>query len=112
MAWVFRDKEMYYDTIGYELSEHSIYDINMQSYDLLLTDSKFEEDVFKSAFKFEGTMIRTGHPRNDIFFADNSEINKKVRKKLKITNDKKSFCILRLSGQILEQIATILTIMQ
>ena len=43
-------------------------DIDFKNCDILLSNSKWEEDVFKSAFRYKGKIQRTGHPRNDIFF--------------------------------------------
>ena len=48
-------------------------------WDYLLTNSEFENGIFRRALWFENEIKQFGHPRNDIFFKNNTEINKKVR---------------------------------
>ena len=57
--------------------------------DILLTNSEWEENVFKKAFRYNGVMKRFGHPRNDIFFEDRETIKNKVYKHFNIPLDKK-----------------------
>ena len=47
--------------------------------DFFLTNSDFELKVFKSAMWFNNEDKNYGHPRNDVFYKDNSEICKKVK---------------------------------
>lgn len=61
--------------------------------DLVITNSLFEENVFKSVFWKNTPMKRLGHARTDILFVDNKEIQnilrEKVSKFLGIPKDKK-----------------------
>lgn len=57
--------------------------------DYLLTNSEFENNILPHALWFENEIKQFGHPRNDIFFKDNSETNKKVREFYKIPANKK-----------------------
>jgi len=52
--------------------------------DYLLSNSSFEDEVFKSAFWYNGKILKTGHPRNDIFFTDYSATKDKVYNQLNI----------------------------
>lgn len=63
--------------------------INAKMQDYLLSNSEFEDNVYKSAFWNEGKILRIGHARNDIFFKDNASVRKKVFSKLNIPEDKK-----------------------
>lgn len=56
----------------------------------LVSPSPYATKAFRSAFQYKGPIIEKGYPRNDIFHSDNSEIiRQNVRKKLKISNNKK-----------------------
>lgn len=47
--------------------------------DYLLTNSIFEERVLSSALFYNNKLLKSGHPRNDIFFKDCKNIIKKVK---------------------------------
>lgn len=50
---------------------------------LVITNSKFEEDVFRTVFWHDTPMERLGHARTDILFSDKkSELIQKVRERL------------------------------
>lgn len=55
--------------------------------DYLFSNSKFENEVFKSAFWYNGKILQIGHPRNDIFYNDGSKIKEKVFNKLNLLSD-------------------------
>ena len=57
--------------------------------DYLLSNSDFEDKIFRRALWYEHEIVKFGHPRNDIFFKNNSEVVEKVRKYFNITDDKK-----------------------
>lgn len=58
--------------------------------DILLSNSKWEENVFRRAFRYKGKICRFGHPRNDIFFNENSiNVKNKVYNSFCIPKDKK-----------------------
>ena len=59
------------------------------TWDYLLTNSEFENKIFKRALWFKNEIKQFGHPRNDVFFKDNQKINKKVRNFYNISKDKK-----------------------
>lgn len=67
--------------------ERSKYDSSM--WDYLLTNSEFENNVFRRALWFENEIKQFGHPRNDIFFKDTTEIKHKVHDFFDIPRDKK-----------------------
>ena len=63
-----------------------------QYIDYLLSNSTFEDHVFKEGMWYDGPIIKTGHPRNDIFFKTNKaklKIKEKVFKTLGIDKNKK-----------------------
>lgn len=60
--------------------------------DYLLSDSKFEEDVFHKSFWYDGEILKYGHPRNDVFFKtieEKQKIKEKVHNLLGIPQGKK-----------------------
>ncbi len=65
-----------------------------QIMDYLITNSSFEENVLKNALWFNNETKQFGHPRNDIFFYNETELNKikqKVFKSLNIKENNKIF---------------------
>lgn len=71
-------------------SEKRIAGMYQKIHDILLTNSRFEEEVFRSSFWPNSVFWKLGHPRNDILFCTEPEeisrIKEKVRRKLKIPN--------------------------
>ncbi len=65
------------------------FDKNFDDCDIMFSNSKFEENVYRSGLKFKNKIFRTGHARNDILFKDNTKIKQKVLSKLNIPNGKK-----------------------
>lgn len=62
-----------------------------QEWDYLIAPNKFSSDIFKSCFMYDGNMLETGYPRNDLLSASNrDEIALKLKKKLNIPLDKKT----------------------
>lgn len=58
---------------------------NVEALDAVPVNSDFEEEVFASTFFKPAPRFRTGHPRNDVFFAPEEEkeaIRRKVRESL------------------------------
>jgi CDP-glycerol glycerophosphotransferase len=70
-----------------EWVERSKQDAAMMDY--LLTNSRFEEKTLGRALWFKNTILKFGHPRNDIFFRDQSIIRKKIREYYGIDDNKK-----------------------
>lgn len=58
-------------------------------WDYLLTNSEFENKIFRRALWFENKIIQFGHPRNDIFFKNTDQIKQKVKEFYNISEDKK-----------------------
>lgn len=54
---------------------------NSQNTDIWISNSTFENDVYRNAFWFVNKILMLGHPRNDIFFKEEAMIKakKKVR---------------------------------
>ncbi|PKM55439.1 MAG: hypothetical protein CVV00_04030 [Firmicutes bacterium HGW-Firmicutes-5] len=63
--------------------------------DVMLSGSDFGKSVHETAFRFEGTTLNNGTPRNDMLVKNNfeqkKEINRKIRKLLGIDLDTKIF---------------------
>ena len=57
--------------------------------DYLISNGKYTTDFFKRTFFDNGKILEFGHPRNDIFFCDNSCIKEKIFKKYNINNTNK-----------------------
>lgn len=53
--------------------------------DFMLTNSTFEEKVFREAMWFSNEYKNFGHPRNDIFYENNSELCEKVKNNYEIS---------------------------
>lgn len=60
-----------------------------QMIDYLISNSKFETDIYKKNFWGHGEILELGHPRNDIFFKNTEHIKEKLYKELEIDKDKK-----------------------
>ena len=62
-----------------------------QEWDYLIAPNKFSSDIFKSCFMYDGNMLETGYPRNDLLLANNrDQIAIELKKKLNIPLDKKT----------------------
>lgn len=59
--------------------------------DYLITNSTFDNEVVAKALWFNNEIKQFGHPRNDVFFMDEKQIQKKVREYYKIPEEKKIF---------------------
>ncbi len=53
-----------------------------KSVDLLLSNSDFESEVFRTAYWKDVPSVMVGHARNDIFFMNDEEKKAKIRKKV------------------------------
>lgn len=56
--------------------------------DYCISNSGFEEDVYRETFWKDVPYLRFGHARNDILFSENSELRMRICKRYKITSDK------------------------
>lgn len=55
----------------------------------LVSPNRYSSDIFKSAFGYDGEIIESGYPRNDILFNAPSNKVTDIRKTLGIASDKK-----------------------
>ena len=68
-----------------------------RNWDYLIAANKYSEQIFERAFKYPTSNILTyGYPRNDILSNYNQEYKNKVKQKLNIPTEKKSFFMLLL----------------
>lgn len=66
--------------------------IDSKFIDVVLSNSTFENNMFKQSFWYDGKILMFGHPRNDLFFYKNEKINdikKKVFEALNISAKQK-----------------------
>lgn len=81
------DVDAFVGELKQEWVNRSKLDSSMMDY--LLTDSEFENKIFRRALWFNNEIKEFGHPRNDIFFKDSINIKQKVRDFYNIPEDKK-----------------------
>lgn len=53
-------------------------DLDTKMIDFLISNSTFENNIYKSRFSNHGKICEFGHPRNDVFFYKNNDIRKKL----------------------------------
>ena len=59
------------------------------AWDYFISPNRFSTEIFRRAFAYDGEILETGYPRNDILFnADESKINQ-IKEKLNLPDDKK-----------------------
>jgi len=64
--------------------------IQTRSWDYLVAPNRFSEDVFRHAFMYDGKMLETGYPRNDILYCKDMEKRmREVKEELHLPQDKK-----------------------
>lgn len=65
--------------------------LNTFFWDYLIVQNDFSEDIFKRAFDFKGSFLKTGYPRNDIIInkKNDDKLISKIKKEFKIAEDKK-----------------------
>ena len=81
------DVKAFTDEYKQEWVERAKFDSSM--WDYLLTNSEFENEIFRHALWFNNEIKQYGHPRNDVFFKDSSSINIKLREFYNIPKSKK-----------------------
>lgn len=57
--------------------------------DYIISNSKFDDEIFKRNFWGHGKIVQYGHPRNDIFYKDNTEVKNTIYKMYNIQKNKK-----------------------
>ncbi len=64
--------------------------IQTRSWDYLVAPNQFSEDIFRHAFMYDGKMLETGYPRNDILYHPEKEAKMvEIKKELNIPAEKK-----------------------
>jgi len=81
------DVDAFTNEFKQEWVERSKFDSSM--WDYLLTNSEFENEIFRRALWFNNEIKQFGHPRNDIFFKNSEKILKKVKDFYEISQEKK-----------------------
>ncbi|WP_455675838.1 CDP-glycerol glycerophosphotransferase family protein [Pradoshia sp.] len=62
----------------------------VKNWDYLISPSSYATKAFRSAFRYEGEVLETGYPRNDLFYQDDlGDISHRVRERLKLPSGKK-----------------------
>jgi CDP-glycerol glycerophosphotransferase len=61
---------------------------NVEAWDYLVSPNPFSTEVFRQAFRYDGRILETGYPRNDILLGpDSGAIRRRVRSELEIADD-------------------------
>lgn len=61
-----------------------------RAWDYLVAPNRFSADIFGHAFMYDGNMLETGYPRNDILYRDDKEkLIREIKDELGIPQDKK-----------------------
>ena len=77
--------------IGFDIENANFANINYleefakekDKWSYLISPNRYSSDIFRRAFAYEGTILETGYPRNDIFYsADAQEQRDRVRARL------------------------------
>lgn len=64
--------------------------IQTRSWDYLVAPNQFSEDIFRHAFMYDGKMLETGYPRNDILYSGKKEqLIREIKEELKLPQEKK-----------------------
>jgi CDP-glycerol glycerophosphotransferase len=62
----------------------------VKNWDYLISPSPYATKAFRSAFRYDGEILETGYPRNDIFYKEEkNEVARSVRQKLNLDKNKK-----------------------
>src|SRR5699024_11207573 len=62
----------------------------VENWDYLISPSPYATKAFRSAFRYDGEIIESGYPRNDLFYIDNNiEHINRLRNRLDIPDNKK-----------------------
>jgi len=90
-------------TLGFDIKSTTARDLNRNStenvmfhqsrmWDYFVAPNQFSAEKFASAFKYSGELLKTGYPRNDLFYWDEERqrrIARQVRQRLNIPDGKK-----------------------
>lgn len=71
-------------SIRYDKDSHKM----KYQFNYAVTGSRFgEEYIFKKAIPFDGSLLKVGSPRNDIFFNGHQELTKTIKKELNLSDE-------------------------
>lgn len=70
------------DRIWKDIIEH-----DSKMTDIMISNSSFETEVYRSSMWFKNKIVELGHARNDIFFKDNCELKKEIKRKLGVNEN-------------------------
>lgn len=63
---------------------------SIKQWSVLLSPSAYASTIFKSAFRYDGPILESGYPRNDLFFSNNQpKTIESIRTKLQLSDEKK-----------------------
>lgn len=80
-------KKVLFDRVGKYAKYNTL--LEQKSADRLLAGSAFGEKMLRSCFKYDGEILKTGCPRNDILFNYTQEDANKIKERLEIKKDTK-----------------------
>lgn len=83
-------KKVLYDAIeleNYKKNHNNLDVLEERLCDLCIAGSDLGENVYRTAFRYKGEILKTGSPRNDVLVNFNIEQEKQLRKKLKIDTE-------------------------
>ena len=63
--------------------------MDSDSMDIMVSNSEFENDIYRNTVWFKNQILEFGHPRNDVFFINDNEFRNKILEKIGIENDTK-----------------------
>jgi CDP-glycerol glycerophosphotransferase len=64
-------------------------DDEVPNWSLLLSPNRFSTPILRSAFRYDGEILESGYPRNDVLCRDTSAVAKQLRHRLGLPEDKK-----------------------
>lgn len=85
-------KRIAFDVVNPVFPEAADYEIwlprDVARWDVLISPNRYATDVLRSAFRFDGEVIETGYPRNDMLLsADRDGIRARIREELNLAED-------------------------
>lgn len=81
-------KKCFYDVRNYK--RKTKFSLCYQGYcDYLLAGSEFAENVSRTMFKYNGSILSCGYPRNDILFCEDNQLNEQIKEDLNLPKDAK-----------------------
>ena len=66
-----------------------MYRRDSKMWDFMISPNEYTTEILRSAFAYEGDIIESGYPRNDILYNATDEDIERIKKSLELPNDKK-----------------------